>query len=571
MKITTAAEMREIDRITTEKFGVPSLTLMENAGSSVARFVIARYPRSHRFTIVCGKGNNGGDGFVVARKLGNEGKRVVVVLLCEPTELKGDAAEMFKSMKLDPVVITSAEQLRSDALTIALSADVIIDAILGTGFRPPVTGLYSEAIARINGARKPVVAVDIPSGANADSFAPMLHAGEKGETAIIHASHVVTFTAPRPAHVFANLTRGETMIAPIGSPEEAIRSDLKMESITPRDFAAFLGDRDPDGHKGIYGHALVIGGSFGKCGAAAMAGLSVLRSGAGLSTIATPKSVLNTVAGFAPEIMTEPLAETQEGTIASSVVGERMDAVTKGMDVIAIGPGVSRNSETVEFVRAFVEKCSTPLVIDADGLNAFDGYAEKLNGQARPLVLTPHPGEMARLTGLSTADVQKDRVGIARKFAADHHCILVLKGHRTLVALPDGTVWANTTGNPGMATGGSGDVLTGMVAGLMAQAHSIPGEDRWARAVIAAVYLHGLAGDAARDKMGEASMIAGDIIEALPEAFRRAKQQLAARSFTFASGVAGVAPRSSGRGHGSPHGSAHGSSPHGGSPQSSPH
>ena len=536
MKITTAAEMREMDRVTTEKFGVPSLTLMENAGTAVAKFAMAKFPRARKFTIVCGKGNNGGDGFVVARKLGYEGKRVVVILLCDPAELKGDAAEMFRQMKLDPVVVTSSEQLKGEPIKIAMSADVIIDAILGTGFRPPVKGLYADAIARINAARKPVVAVDIPSGADADATTPLKPkdglngAPTDSNTPIIKASHIVTFTAPRPAHAFGNLTRGETVIAPIGSPAEAIQSSLNLELITPRDFAAFLGDREPDGHKGIYGHALVVGGSFGKCGAAAMAGLAVLRSGAGLSTIATPKSVLNTVAGFAPEIMTEPLAETEAGSIASAAM-EKMDALVKPMDVLALGPGIGRHNDTVNFVRGFVEKYTMPLVIDADGLNAFDGCADKLDGERRPLVLTPHPGEMSRLAGLSTAGVQKDRLGVSRKFATEHKCILVLKGHRTLVALPDGRIWVNTTGNPGMASGGSGDVLTGMVTGLMAQAHTMKDDGRWARAVIAAVYLHGLAGDVAREKMGEQAMIAGDLIANLGEAFKRARQQLGSKEF----------------------------------------
>jgi len=527
MKITTAAEMREIDRITTEQFGVPSLTLMENAGTAVVRFAIAKFPRAHKFTIVCGKGNNGGDGFVAARKFGYEGKRVVVILLCHPDELKGDAAEMFRQMKLDPVLITSPEQLNGDPMKIAMTADVIIDAILGTGFRPPVSGLYAEAIARINATKKPVIAVDIPSGAEADALAPspdVLHC---------RADHIATFTAARPAHVFANLTRGDTLVASIGSPEEAIRSDLKLELITPREFAKFLADREPEGHKGIYGHALVVGGSFGKCGAAAMAGMAVLRSGAGLATVATPKSVLNTVAGFGKELMTEPLDETSEGTISPAVLGKRIDAVMKGIDVAAVGPGIGRHEQTVEFVQKFVESCEAPLVIDADGLNAFDGFATRLDGSRRPLVLTPHPGEMSRLAGLSTADVQKDRIGVARKFATEHQCILVLKGHRTLVALPDGKIWVNTTGNPGMATGGSGDVLTGMVAGFMAQAHSMKEDDRWIRAVLAAVYLHGLAGDVARDTVGEQAMIAGDLIASLPEAFKRARKQLPGRGFAF--------------------------------------
>jgi NAD(P)H-hydrate epimerase len=521
MKITTAAEMRDIDRISTEKYSVPSLTLMENAGTAVARFVIEKFKRVRRVTIFCGKGNNGGDGFVAARKLGDEGRRVVVVLLADPSELKGDAAEMYRTMRHEALIVTSSEDLKRDQIALALKADVILDAILGTGFRPPVTGLYAEAIKLINATKKPVIAVDIASGANADAYNP-------DNSLRARADHVVTFTAPRPAHVFGELTRGDTVVAPIGSPEETIQSSLHLQVITPRDFVPFLADRKPDGHKGLYGHALVMGGSFGKSGAPAMSGASALRAGAGLVTVATPKSALPMVAAFTPEIMTEPLAETESGAISIEAYGyNRVAQIMEGKDVVALGPGIGREPSTIDFVKTFVTGCKVPMVIDADGLNAFGGETDKLNGSTRPLVLTPHPGEMARLTGLSTKEIQADRIGVARKFAAEHQCILVLKGNRTLVALPSGKVWVNTTGNAGMATGGTGDVLTGVIAGLLGQT------ENYEQAVIAGVYLHGLAGDVAREKMGEASMIAGDLIANLPEAFKRAKQQLGLRTFAF--------------------------------------
>jgi NAD(P)H-hydrate epimerase len=521
MRIVTAAEMREIDRITTEQYGVPSLTLMENAGTAVTRFVLEKFKRLRRATIFCGKGNNGGDGFVVARKLGDEGRRVTVILLADPSELKGDAAEMFKRMRHEPIIVRNVEELKSDAVFAALKNEVILDAIVGTGFHPPVTGLYGEAIALINKSKKPVIAVDIPSGADADAFQPRNDLRAR-------ADYIVTFTAPRPAHFFASLTRGDTVVAPIGSPEEAVRSSLNLFVTTPQNFAAFLADRNPDGHKGTYGHALIVGGSVGKSGAAAMAGLAALRSGAGLSTVATAQATLPAVAAFAPELMTEPLAETEVGTISPLAYGYgRIQSVLEGKSVVAVGPGIGRYQATVEFVRTFVHDCKPPLILDADGLNAFAGQADKLSGVDRPLVLTPHPGEMARLTGLSTQQVQADRIGLARKFAAEHHCVLVLKGHHTIVALPDGAAWVNVTGNPGMATGGTGDVLTGTIAGLVAQTSD------YAAAVIAAVYLHGLAGDVAREKMGEASLIASDLIANLPEAFKRAKQALSARTFAF--------------------------------------
>ena len=516
MKIVTAAEMREIDRATSQRFGVPSLTLMENAGTAVAEFIVSQYPSAERIGVICGKGNNGGDGFVAARKLHADGRGVRVVLLTEPSELKGDAAEMFSKLPAAPVIARSSEELRGEPARAVFESEVLIDAILGTGFKPPVSGLYAEAIRLLNASSAPVIAVDIPSGADADVM------GEQAG-AVARADGVVTFTAPRPAHIFGRLTDGPTLIAPIGSPDEAIVSSLQLNLITAREIAPLIGPRSLASNKGNFGHVLVIGGSLGKAGAAAMAGMAALRSGAGLSTVATPKSVLATVAGFHPEVMTEPLEETDAGSISTrALVGGRMDALIKGKTVLAVGPGISRHPETAEFVRSLVVKCKTPLVLDADGLNAFEGRVGELNGKGRSLVITPHPGEMARLAGSTVTAVQRDRINVARTFAREHELIVVLKGHRTLFAQPDGTVWVNTTGNPGMATGGTGDILTGMVAGLIAQ-----NPERIVEAVIAAVHLHGLAGDVASESMGEHSLVATDLVKALPEAFRRVRESAA--------------------------------------------
>jgi NAD(P)H-hydrate epimerase len=512
MKIVSAAEMREIDRVTSERFGVPSLTLMENAGSAVADFVLQNYPEAMRISVVCGKGNNGGDGFVAARKLREVGREVVVVLLADPSDLRGDAAEMFKRMGFASEVASNSSEFAKARAKLG-NADLLVDAILGTGFRPPVSGLYAEAIAAINATETPVVAVDIPSGADADAMGPQVGA-------VAPADAIVTFTAPRPAHVFGDLTDGPTVAVPIGSPDAAITSTLQLNLITAPEVARLIGPRARDANKGSFGHVLVIGGSLGKAGAAAMAGISALRTGAGLSTVATPKSVLATVAGFHSELMTEPCEETEAGTISLRALEyAHIDNLVKGKTVLAVGPGISRHDETAEFVRTVVNKYKTPIVLDADGLNAFDGAAEKLNGKGRALVITPHPGEMARLTGLSIPEVQRDRIGIARSFAREHAIIVVLKGHRTLIAQPDGEVWVNTTGNPGMATGGTGDVLTGMVAGMIAQ-----NPQRVTEAVTAAVHLHGLAGDIACESMGEQSLVATDLINALPEAFQRVRE-----------------------------------------------
>ena len=510
MKIVTAAEMREIDRHTSERFGVPSLTLMENAGTAVADFVLKEYPRSKRMAVVCGKGNNGGDGLVAARKLHEAGREVRVILLASSSELRGDAAAMFSRLALKAREIKNAADLED--VHKDLRADLLLDAILGTGFRPPVQGLYADAINMLNASSAPVIAVDIPSGADADS---------KDQTGLVaKADAIVTFTAPRPAHVFGELTEGPTVVAAIGSPEEAIVSDLKLNLITAKDIAASLAPRPRNSNKGMYGHVLVIGGSLGKAGAAAMAGISVLRSGAGLATVATAKSVLSTVAGFHPELMTDPLAETESGSIAlEAFTSGKLDELADKKTVLAIGPGISRHPQTSELVRQAVVKYKNPVVLDADGLNAFEGRAAELNGRGRTLVITPHPGEMARLAGCSTADVQEDRLNIARNFAREHQLIVVLKGDRTLVAEPEGEVWVNTTGNPGMATGGTGDILTGMVAGFIAQS-----PNRVLQAVCAAVHLHGLAGNVATEQMGEHCLVATDLLGGLPEAIRRTQK-----------------------------------------------
>ncbi len=572
MKIVTAAEMREIDRRSSERFGVPSLSLMENAGRAVAAFVLQRFPQAKTIGVICGKGNNGGDGFVAARHLKDAGREVRVLLLADPGELRGDAAEMYGRMGMKALSVRAEEELASDKAAKMFACDLLVDAVLGTGFKPPVSGVYEQAIRKINeraAAGVPVVAVDIPSGLDADQREEAW-AGE-----FVRAEATVTFTAPRPAHVFAPQVDGRVIVASaIGSPPEAIESKLNLEAITPRDIYPVVAPRERDAHKGNFGHVLVIGGSVGKAGAAAMAGMAALRAGTGLVTVATTKSVLPTVASFAAELMTEPLEETDQGTISLRALEYgRLDAILKGKDVLAIGPGISRNVETAELVRTLVRRAEVPIVLDADGLNAFEGAPEKLDGTGRQLILTPHPGEMARLAGISTAEVQKDRISVARKFAQEHAVIVVLKGHRTVVATPDGTAWINPTGNPGMASGGMGDILTGLIAGLAGQEYpdrrlsgrevAIAVERRNQKRLpeapteaereglelaarigvrggrpelpaIAGVYLHGLAGDIGAALLGEHSLAATDLLTYLPEAFAKVRE-LAASKFSWIS------------------------------------
>jgi hydroxyethylthiazole kinase-like uncharacterized protein yjeF len=509
-EILSVAQMQEADRLAVAA-GVPSLTLMENAGAAVAEYVLSHYSAARRVVVFCGKGNNGGDGFVAARRLHQQGRKVQVILLADPAELRGDAAIMFAKLPAAAMAVHSSEELNSDRIRLAMQADLFLDAVLGSGFKPPVTGLYADAIAAMNASGTPVVAVDVPSGVDSD-----LMTMQSGP--MVRAEAVVTFTAPRPAHVFGALTEGPIMVAQIGSPPEAVESAKKLHVITAADIAPLIGPRKAESNKGSYGHVLVVGGAVGKAGAVAMAGMAGLRAGAGLVTVATAKSVLATVAGFHPEVMTEALPETAAGTISGEAAA-RVDELIKGKSVLAVGPGLSRAPETAELVRKLVEGCTIPIILDADGLNAFEGQTARLNGKGRCLVITPHPGEMARLAGCSVAEVQSDRLGVARKFAAEHSVVVVLKGRRTVVTGPDGEAWINPTGNPGMATGGTGDILTGMIAGMIAQNPEARFE-----ATLAAVYLHGLAGDVMKEKVGEHSLVATDLLEGLPEAFRRARE-----------------------------------------------
>ncbi|HEX4604953.1 MAG TPA: NAD(P)H-hydrate dehydratase [Candidatus Angelobacter sp.] len=478
MKIVTAEEMRAIDRATTEKHGIPSLTLMENAGNAVAEFAQKHFD-FESVCVVCGKGNNGGDGFVAARKLHEAEKKVSVMVLAKgPEDLRGDAAEMFKRLPVTAMWIAEEKDFNQPNVQTALKSDLIVDAILGTGFKPPLRGIAEKAIVKINQAPGLVLAVDIPSGVDADE------AESAGPGSVfVHADGIISFTAAKPALVFANLTGGPVAIATIGTPESvaSAHSHLREDVLTSRDVRAFTMPRSPDAHKGDFGHVLVIGGSLGKSGAAAMAGMAALRAGAGLVTVACPKSVQPLVAAYAPELMTEALPETAEGTISLLALAER-ERLLKGKSVVVIGPGISRNEETAEFVRDLVSVCSSAMVIDADGLNAFEGATDELQpdsdvGPFAVRVLTPHPGEMSRLTGLPTGDIQLNRLALSAKTAGETHALLVLKGHRTVVANPLGQAWINTTGNPGMAKGGSGDVLSGIVAAMLAQFTQMEGTE----------------------------------------------------------------------------------------------
>ena len=529
MKILTSAEMAATDRRTASGFGVPPEALMEQAGGAVAKFCLRQYPWARRIVVLCGKGNNGGDGFVAARRLAQAGKTVRVILLGRAEELKGEAARALAQLETagspawsahvgagiadDARGSTSLIEVSDESgLTSTLNgAELVIDAVVGTGFKSPLRGLAVALRGLVEKTSAPVLAVDLPSGWDADSIA--LTSEEA-----FRADAVVTFTAPKLAHVFGHLTRntfGPVVVAEIGSPAEAVESSNKLHWAGASKSMSEVA-RGVNANKGRFGHVLVVGGSYGKAGAPAMASLAALRTGAGLVTAAVPTGVLDTVAGVTPELMTVPLAEGPLGAVSfKQLYGGKLDTLLKRITVVALGPGLSTEGDAPAFARQMVEKTSQPIVVDADALNAFAGKAELLDGSRRTLVLTPHPGEMARLAGMTVQEVEADRLGIARRFAAKHQLTLVLKGWRTLVAHPDGRVAVNTSGNPALAKGGSGDVLTGVIAAMLAQY-----PDDVARAVEAAVCLHGLAGDFAAHAMDEHSVLATDTVKHLSDAFR---------------------------------------------------
>jgi ADP-dependent NAD(P)H-hydrate dehydratase / NAD(P)H-hydrate epimerase len=524
MKILTAAEMREVDRLTTERHGVAGLTLMENAGHGIAEFIRRRFAHleRRRIVILCGKGNNGGDGFVVARHLREMNASPTVFVFALPDEIRGDAATNLGrwqrvSGKLQ--VIQSVDEW-SAARHALRSADLVVDALLGTGVRGPVEGLLRAVIHDVNQKNpwQEVVAVDIPSGLPSDT-------GEVSD-AVVVANHTVTLTAPKIGMVLerASKTIGQMVVRDIGSPRELIEEvgQGKLRWSEAGEFRMFALPRQPEGHKGSYGHALLISGSVGKTGAAVLASWAALRAGAGLVTVATPEPALPIIASHTPEVMTEPLPATNAGTISTrSFDGGRFDSIIKGKQALGIGPGLSTNGETQEFVRRIVAKRSVPVVLDADGLNAFAGCAAELKNSNGLLAVTPHPGEMARLLGGETQDVQARRVDIAVKAAAEWNACVVLKGHQTVIASPTGGAFINSTGNPGMGTGGTGDVLTGMLAGLVAQYGHGLDYSGYTKLVAFGVYLHGLAGDIAYEERGEAPLMASDLIQAIPRAYQQ--------------------------------------------------
>jgi ADP-dependent NAD(P)H-hydrate dehydratase / NAD(P)H-hydrate epimerase len=510
VRILNAAQMREADRATIDDVGLPSIVLMENAGRQVVAALESLYDdlSDQSVAIVAGKGNNGGDGFVAARTLHQRGVDTTVFLVGQVSEVKGDARTNLDILgRLGVSVVEVADEGAWELHFSEVSQhDLVLDALFGTGLKGPLTGFYETVVADINESGLPVVSIDVPSGLSADT------ADVIGPC--IEATVTITLGAPKIPLVLppAEGKSGEVVIADIGIPLGVIDElpGTRIELLTRDGLRHLLPPRAADSHKGDFGRVLVVAGSVGKTGAATLAARGALRAGAGLVTVACPRSCLTVVASHGVEYMTEPLDETATGTVhfaaADTVLNVQADA-------LVVGPGLGRGEGVSTFVRELVEKGATPLVLDADGLNAFaDDPAALLGREGRDIVITPHPGEMARLMGCTVEDVQHDRVGMAVNFATRHRVYVVLKGYRTVIATPDGVVFVNPTGSPGMATGGTGDVLAGMLGAWLAQLLDAEAACRLA------VYLHGAAGELADADHGETSMIAGDLVEHIGDA-----------------------------------------------------
>ena len=545
MKVVTAAEMRQIDQDTIEGIGIPGIVLMETAGSAIVRTIERHYPACKRVGIFAGKGNNGGDGIVIARQLAHTGHDVYLFLVSPPASFTGEAntnlqiaknlglriiellpdagkhkspldKEDFGGYSCDLLVDAITPLIRGDKGGLedfgGYSCDLLVDAIFGTGLRGAVGEPIATLINAINNLSIPILSVDLPSGLDADRGNPL--------GTCVQADRTVTIGLPKRGllvHPGAELA-GKLEVVDIGFPQQVIDTQsIKANWTTAAAASKWVPPRPSASHKGTYGRVLVVAGSTGMTGAAALASKAALRAGAGLVTLATPTHLNPILEGLLPEVMTLPLPETDAGSLAISGVSTILGFAEKTKSVLAIGPGLSQNPETVTLVQQLVREnqeqgLGLRMVIDADGLNALAQAREHLSLLDAEVVLTPHPGEMARLTHTAVSTLEVDRIGTAQHFASEHGVTLVFKGAPTVTATPNGDVWINSTGNPGMATGGMGDVLTGVIAGLMAQGVSSE------RAGALGVYIHGSAGDIAAEKLGMHGLIASDVLKAVPEA-----------------------------------------------------
>ncbi|TAN42910.1 MAG: NAD(P)H-hydrate dehydratase [Nitrospirae bacterium] len=503
MNVVTSREMAGIDRLTIEKFGVPGHVLMERAGVAVAERT-KEFAGPKRILVVCGAGNNGGDGLVAARELHNSGHKVSALVFATESGLSPDCKLQLKIARTFGVPVRSTKKLQS----MDLHGAFVVDALFGTGLSRPVTGSLADVVSLINRSSSPVLAVDIPSGISSDT-------GQVLGCAIA-ADYTVTFGLPKRGHLLypgAEHT-GRLFVENIGFPSSLLLSDsLSVKTVEASWGKELLPERTRCSHKGDYGNVLIVAGSKGKTGAALLASKACLRSGAGLVTLGVPETLMQVFQSSVKEEMTVSLSDTGHGTLSSKASDSVLAFAEHKADLIAIGPGIGVSKDTQEIVSKLIKRSPVPLVIDADGLNSITEAKKILRNSRSPVILTPHPGEMARLTGDSVADIEKSRIDSAVSFSKKTGAYVVLKGVPTVTATPEGRAYINTTGNPGMSTAGSGDVLTGMLAALLGQGLN-PEE-----ASILGVYLHGLAGDLAAAKSGEHSLTASNIISFIPSAF----------------------------------------------------
>ncbi len=513
MRILNAAQMREADRYTIEEIGIPSLVLMENAGRQVVAAMEAAYEDrlDGRVGVLCGRGNNGGDGFVVARTLIQRGVDAAVFVVGSLSDVRGDARINLDILgRLGVTVVEIGDEQTWELHFSEISqCTLIVDAIFGTGLKSALGGMMETVVADINASGIPIVSIDLPSGMSADT--PHL-VGD-----CIDASMTVTLAAPKLPLVLppGEAHAGDVVIADIGIPPDVLESldGPHIELLTPEQVRSLVEPRAPESHKGDFGRVTLVAGSRGKTGAAHLAAMGALRSGAGLVTVATPASCLPIIASMAPELMTEPLTEAKNGTVVPAAVQAVLELQ---QDVIACGPGLGRGPVIGEFVRSLIERSTVPMVLDADALTVLADDPSCLTGKdERDVIITPHPGEMARLIGASVDEVQANRLQVAAEFAATRRVYVVLKGHRTIVATPEGHLFINPTGNAGMATGGTGDVLTGMIAAWLAQLLDAEAACRLA------VFLHGAAGDIAEGNEGQVAMTATDLVGYLGDALNQ--------------------------------------------------
>lgn len=512
LKIATSGEMQSIDRRAIKDYGIPGAVLMENAGRGVFTALKEAVPKleSKKITLFCGKGNNGGDGFVIARYLFDLGSDVEVFLLGRRSALKESALLNAEAARQKGIPITEIDETCLDSADDSLHrSHIVVDAIFGTGLTQAVSGLHEKIITKINQTGKFIVAVDMPSGIGSDTgqiIGPHVKANLTLALGLMKRSHVLYPSAE---------AMGQIQIVDIGLPQAAVDAEpIRIHMAEEKDIQSLFSKRRANTHKGTYGHALVIAGSKGKGGAAALTALAALRIGCGLATLALPESCQKAFELYPLEVMTLPVPETPSGNMDVPAFDLLLKA-SREKSVVAVGPGISTSPETVELIAKLLPALKTPLVLDADALNCMQYHPDLLSNIGPKSVLTPHPKEISRLTGRDTSEIQRDRIGVVSAFAQKYSTCLVLKGARTLIGLPSGSIFINPTGNPGMATAGSGDVLTGIIAGLIAQGLQLKD------AAIAGTYIHGLTGDIFAKKQSETSLIAGDLLRNLPEAIKR--------------------------------------------------